>query len=66
MNNLPCIVIRGICDYADERKNKNWQEYAATVAAACAKELLGYVQPGDVDKERPIKDMLHEGQSSSL
>ncbi|KAL6900373.1 hypothetical protein GGI43DRAFT_422907 [Trichoderma evansii] len=45
MNNFPCIVIRGICDYADSQKNKNWQEYAAAVAAAFAKELLQNVQP---------------------
>lgn len=37
MNDFPCIVIRGICDYADSEKSKDWQEYTATVAAACAK-----------------------------
>ncbi|BCR85208.1 uncharacterized protein ACHE_20666A [Aspergillus chevalieri] len=40
MNDFPCLVIRGICDYADAHKNKNWQEHAAAVAAAFAKELL--------------------------
>jgi hypothetical protein len=25
MNNFPCLVIRGICDYADSHKNKRWQ-----------------------------------------
>lgn len=40
MNNFPCLVIRGICDYADSHKNKKWQPYAAAVAAACAKEVL--------------------------
>ncbi|KAI1859367.1 hypothetical protein JX265_010370 [Neoarthrinium moseri] len=45
MDNFPCIVIRGICDYADSHKNKAWQEHAAAVAAAFAKELLGYVEP---------------------
>ncbi|KAL2842393.1 hypothetical protein BJY01DRAFT_200814 [Aspergillus pseudoustus] len=40
VNNYPCLVIRGICDYADSHKNKEWQEYAATVAAAYAKQLL--------------------------
>lgn len=61
MNNFPCIVIRGICDYADSHKNKDWQEYAAAIAAAFAKELLGYVQSSDVDRERTAKDVL--GQS---
>jgi hypothetical protein len=40
MNNFPCLVIRGICDYADTHKNKRWQPYAAATAAASAKELL--------------------------
>ncbi|VUC27839.1 unnamed protein product [Clonostachys rosea] len=40
MNNFPCLVIRGICDYADSHKNKDWQLYAAAIAAAYAKELL--------------------------
>ncbi|KAL4926018.1 uncharacterized protein BDV17DRAFT_164638 [Aspergillus undulatus] len=40
MDNLPCMVIRGICDYADSHKNDAWQGYAAGMAAAYAKELL--------------------------
>ncbi|KAL7807560.1 purine and uridine phosphorylase [Trichoderma aethiopicum] len=50
MNDFPCIVIRGICDYADSHKNKKWQDYAATVAAACAKAYLTVVPAGEVDK----------------
>jgi nucleoside phosphorylase len=44
MDNLPSIVIRGICDYADSHKNKRWQQYAAATAATYAKELLGIIQ----------------------
>src|SRR5271155_5271618 len=40
VNEFPCIVIRGICDYADSHKNDVWQKYAAATAAAFAKELL--------------------------
>jgi nucleoside phosphorylase len=40
MNIFPCLVIRGICDYADSHKNDKWQGFAAAVAAAYAKELL--------------------------
>ncbi|KAJ6259122.1 Vegetative incompatibility protein [Drechslerella dactyloides] len=40
MNDFPCLVIRGICDYSDGHKNKEWQPYAAVVAALYAKELL--------------------------
>lgn len=39
-NELQCVVIRGICDYADSHKNKAWQEYAAATAAAYSKYLL--------------------------
>ncbi|PKK53318.1 hypothetical protein CI102_3363 [Trichoderma harzianum] len=60
MNNFPCIVIRGICDYADSHKNDNWQEHAAAVAAAFAKELLGYVQTADIERESPAKDILEQ------
>jgi len=61
MNNFPCLVIRGICDYADSHKNKDWQEHAAAVAAAFAKELLEYVQPSDVNEERTAKSILGQG-----
>ncbi|KAJ6028762.1 hypothetical protein N7540_004338 [Penicillium herquei] len=40
MLDFPCVVIRGICDYADSHKNKKWQGYAALAAAAYTKELL--------------------------
>ncbi|EPS38343.1 hypothetical protein H072_8027 [Dactylellina haptotyla CBS 200.50] len=40
MDDFPCLVIRGICDYSDGHKNKRWQPYAALVAAIYAKELL--------------------------
>ncbi|KAI8265624.1 hypothetical protein K4K58_011032 [Colletotrichum sp. SAR11_239] len=51
MNNFPCLVIRGICDYADAHKNKQWQPYAAATAAALAKELL-YTIPPIVSEDR--------------
>lgn len=44
MDEFDCLVIRGICDYADSHKNKDWQRYAAAAAAAYAKELLGAVR----------------------
>lgn len=40
MDILPCLPIRGICDYSDSHKTKDWQRYAAAVAAAYATELL--------------------------
>ncbi|KAN0077840.1 hypothetical protein V8E54_006144 [Elaphomyces granulatus] len=44
MNQLPCLVIRGICDYSDSHKNKKWQGYAALNAAAYGKMLLSVVR----------------------
>ena len=48
MNSFPCLVIRGICDYADSHKNKKWQHYAAATAAAYAKELLSILPPAEI------------------
>ena len=66
MNSFPCLVIRGICDYADSHKNKAWQPYAAAAAAACAKEILSVVPPAEVMKARTVNDTSEgkEGQSS--
>ncbi|OAQ59890.2 WD domain, g-beta repeat domain-containing protein [Pochonia chlamydosporia 170] len=44
MNHFSCVVVRGICDYADSHKNKEWQGYAAMAAAAFAKDLLCRLQ----------------------
>ncbi|KAK3299913.1 ankyrin repeat-containing protein [Chaetomium fimeti] len=58
MDNFPCMVIRGICDYADSHKNDRWQKHAAAVAAAFARELLSHVQPSDVRAESTVKHIL--------
>jgi nucleoside phosphorylase len=62
MDNFPCLVIRGICDYADSQKNEDWQEYAAAVAAACTKEILEYVESSDIDGACLIQDILNDGK----
>ncbi|EGU71751.1 hypothetical protein FOXB_17740 [Fusarium oxysporum f. sp. conglutinans Fo5176] len=48
MNNFPCLVIRGICDYSDSHKNDEWHRYAALAAAAYARELLHVLKPRKV------------------
>ncbi|KAL4927039.1 uncharacterized protein BDV17DRAFT_292932 [Aspergillus undulatus] len=45
MDSLPSLVVRGISDYANSHKHKDWQPYAALAAAAYAKELLPVVPP---------------------
>ncbi|CBF80777.1 uncharacterized protein ANIA_11621 [Aspergillus nidulans FGSC A4] len=57
MQDFPCIVIRGICDYADSHKNKQWQGYAALVAASYAKELLSCIPRGQVLQEKLAADI---------
>ena len=58
MDNFPCLVIRGICNYSDTHKNKNWQPYAAATAAAYAKELLWVIAPVQVEKTPTATDAI--------
>ncbi|KAK2805838.1 hypothetical protein FQN51_008612 [Onygenales sp. PD_10] len=58
MRHFPCLVIRGICDYADSHKNDRWQRYAAATAAAYGKELLGYVPARDLQETQRALDFL--------
>ncbi|KAF1989816.1 purine and uridine phosphorylase [Aulographum hederae CBS 113979] len=39
-DNVPTVVIKAVCDYADSHKNKAWQNYAAAVAASCTGAFL--------------------------
>ncbi|KAJ9603646.1 hypothetical protein H2200_011832 [Cladophialophora chaetospira] len=54
MNEFPCLVIRGVCDYADRHKNDAWHPYAAMTAAAYAKELLSYITRAQASQEKPL------------
>ncbi|KAB2569968.1 hypothetical protein DBV05_g11356 [Lasiodiplodia theobromae] len=64
MNDFPCLVIRGICDYADSHKNDRWQRYAAATAAAFAKELLGVVRSRKVEEMQKAKNVMKSLQNS--
>lgn len=41
-DNISCLIIKGVCDYADSHKNKTWQHYAAATGASAAKVFLEY------------------------
>ncbi|KAJ8106492.1 hypothetical protein OPT61_g9498 [Boeremia exigua] len=58
VNSFPCLVVRGICDYSDTHKNKDWQGYAAMVAAAYAKDLLGRIAPSKIEAEGRLNDVV--------
>ncbi|KAF4816976.1 Ankyrin-1 [Colletotrichum siamense] len=64
MPDFPCLVIRGICDYADSHKNSIWQEYAAASASAFAKELLSHVDSSDIHREKSIQLMIQDVKST--
>ncbi|KPA37290.1 hypothetical protein FLAG1_09900 [Fusarium langsethiae] len=64
MNHFPCLVIRGICDYSDSHKNKEWQGFAAMMAAAYAKDLLRQIPPSKVEAEKPISEILSSIESA--
>jgi nucleoside phosphorylase len=57
MNDFPCLVIRGISDYADSHKNKTWQPYAAATAAACAKAILSLVPADDMMETKATREL---------
>ncbi|KAL0265372.1 hypothetical protein SLS55_001338 [Diplodia seriata] len=58
MDNFPCLVIRGISDYADAHKNDKWQDYAALTAAAYAKKLLEVLKPVQVHSSREAREVI--------
>ncbi|OJJ38129.1 hypothetical protein ASPWEDRAFT_48463 [Aspergillus wentii DTO 134E9] len=65
MDRFPCLVIRGICDYADSHKSKQWQEYAAATAAAYAKELLSVIPISITRASQKAKEVLDSNIPSS-
>ncbi|KAL3441365.1 hypothetical protein BJX65DRAFT_255230 [Aspergillus insuetus] len=62
VDSLPCLVIRGISDYADSHKNDVWQGYAAAAAAAYAKELM-HVIPVAVGEKQSVRVGLDSSTS---
>lgn len=67
LGEYPCVVVRGICDYADSHQNKSWQNYAAATAAAYAKELLSKIPAiGTASGAESVKlPSLHSTYSSN-
>ncbi|KAH7194522.1 WD40-repeat-containing domain protein [Fusarium oxysporum] len=68
VDRFPCLVIRGICDYADSHKNDQWQRYAASTAAAFAVELLGHVPVRQLKESPRVLEILQslEGKVDSM
>ncbi|KAL4754366.1 hypothetical protein BDW72DRAFT_190228 [Aspergillus terricola var. indicus] len=63
MDQCPALVIRGICDYCDSHKNKQWQGYSAVAAAAYAKQLLKAVPEVEChNRQRQSTDFTEKEQ----
>jgi Flp pilus assembly protein TadD/nucleoside phosphorylase len=52
---VPCIVVKGVCDYADCHKNKRWQNFAAATAASATKAILERYIQMDMPRERFVE-----------
>lgn len=58
MKALPCVVIKGIADYADSHRARDWQSYAALAAAAYTKELLSVLPADACEQMDAAADLL--------
>ncbi|KAL3584451.1 hypothetical protein FPOAC2_14231 [Fusarium poae] len=66
MDILPCLPIRGICDYSDSHKNKEWQKYAAAAAAAYARELVAVLPVVDVPNPYKLSSVQDDGDKQCM
>jgi nucleoside phosphorylase len=62
MDYFPCLVVRGISDYADTHKSPSWRGYAAGTAAAFAKELLHIMPPRSVEQSPTILGLINDSK----
>ncbi|KAL7897419.1 hypothetical protein HDV64DRAFT_43406 [Trichoderma sp. TUCIM 5745] len=44
---FPCIIVKGVCHYADSHQNKDWQNFAAATAASVVKGLIEHYPKTD-------------------
>ncbi|KAL4974652.1 purine and uridine phosphorylase [Aspergillus desertorum] len=57
-DHVPCLIIKGVCDYADTHKSKSWQAYAAATGASAAKAFLNYWRPGKHEDARKKRYLM--------
>ncbi|KAM0324477.1 hypothetical protein ACHAPQ_008336 [Fusarium lateritium] len=60
---VPSIVVKGVCDYADNYKNKEWQTFAAATAAAVSKALIEQYPRAEKSNTQIVGsfDEIHQG-----
>lgn len=57
VDEIPCLVVRGICDYADTHKKDGWHYYPAAVTVT---SLLRKVNGKDVEQPGSIKEFIRD------
>ncbi|KAJ5703568.1 purine and uridine phosphorylase [Penicillium malachiteum] len=64
MQDFPCIVIRGVCDYADSHKNKEWTCFARDAGSGyqIQEEVKGTNQR--LDQAHDQRERLHREQKA--
>ncbi|EXK38719.1 hypothetical protein FOXG_04935 [Fusarium oxysporum f. sp. lycopersici 4287] len=62
---IPCIIVKGVCDYADSHKNKGWQNFAAATAAAVTKALIEEYPKTDKPRKQIDDSSRAESEESS-
>nr|RBQ98908.1 hypothetical protein FVER53263_03201 [Fusarium verticillioides] len=62
---VPCIIVKGVCDYADSHKNKGWQNFAAATAAAVTKALIEEYPKTDKPRRQIDDSSRAESEESS-
>ncbi|UPL03443.1 hypothetical protein LCI18_014377 [Fusarium solani-melongenae] len=60
VDQIPCLVIRGICAYADTHNNDDWHRYAAAAAAAYGKAILTKVTGQEVREAMRLQDLMKD------
>lgn len=58
VDEIPCLVVRGICDYADTHKQDGWHYYAAAVAAAHGKAILLKIHGADLQAAESMEKAM--------
>lgn len=56
---VPCIVVKGVCDYADFHKSNRWQYFAAATAVSTTKAIL--LRSAQTDRLSTAPPELREG-----
>lgn len=57
---LPCIIVKGVSNYADGHGNKHWQDFAAATAACVAKALMERYTKTDKTFRTQIQQQMKE------